>query len=53
MTESPRLFLGGRIRAFNGDSRDVLKTLADNSIDAVVTDPPYALVSIVKRYRKH
>jgi len=33
-----------------GDSRDVLKGLADNSIDSVVTDPPYALVSIVKRF---
>ncbi|PIB91276.1 DNA methyltransferase [Caulobacter sp. FWC2] len=34
----------------HGDSRDVLKGLADNSIDSVVTDPPYALVSIVKRF---
>ena len=33
-----------------GDSRDVLKTIADASIDSVVTDPPYALVSIVKRF---
>jgi site-specific DNA-methyltransferase (adenine-specific) len=34
----------------HGDSREVLKGLADNSIDSVVTDPPYALVSIVKRF---
>lgn len=40
------------VRAIHGDSREVLKTLADNSIDAVVTDPPYALVSIVKRFGK-
>lgn len=33
---------------YHGDSREVLKGLADNSIDSVVTDPPYALVSIVK-----
>ncbi|MBA3055030.1 MAG: site-specific DNA-methyltransferase [Sphingomonadales bacterium] len=33
-----------------GDSREVLKGLADNSIDSVVTDPPYALVSIGKRF---
>lgn len=33
-----------------GDSRDVLKTLADNSIDSVVCDPPYSLVSIGKRF---
>lgn len=26
-----------------GDNREVLKTLADNSIDACVTDPPYEL----------
>lgn len=36
----------------HGDSRDVLKTLADNSVDACVTDPPYALVSIVRRFGK-
>lgn len=33
-----------------GDSRDLLHTLPDNSIDSVVCDPPYALVSIVKRF---
>lgn len=32
--------------------RDVLRGLADNSIDSVVTDPPYALVSIQKRFGK-
>ena len=26
-----------------GDSRDVLKTLADNSVDSVVCDPPYMI----------
>jgi DNA modification methylase len=26
-----------------GDCRDVLRTLADNSIDSIVTDPPYEL----------
>jgi len=26
-----------------GDSREVLKGLPDNSVDAVVTDPPYEL----------
>lgn len=34
----------------HGDSREILKTLADCSIDSCVTDPPYALVSIVKRF---
>lgn len=27
----------------NGNSLDVLKTLPDNSVDAIVTDPPYGL----------
>lgn len=36
----------------HGDSREVLKTLSDASIDSCVTDPPYALVSIVKRFGK-
>ncbi len=43
-------FLGGRVVLHGGDSRDVLRTLADNSIDSVVTDPPYALVSMVRRF---
>jgi DNA modification methylase len=29
----------------HGDSRDVLKTLADASVDSVVCDPPYALTN--------
>jgi hypothetical protein len=43
-------FHDGRVVLFPGDSRDVLKALPENSIDAVVTDPPYALVSIAKRF---
>ena len=42
----------GQVRLHRGDSRDVLKTLADNSIDSIVCDPPYALVSIQKRFGK-
>lgn len=38
------------VRIIHGDSRDVLKTLPDCSVDSVCTDPPYALVSIVKRF---
>ena len=26
-----------------GDNRDTLKTLADNSVDAIITDPPYGI----------
>lgn len=47
---SAETFLNGKVTLHAGDSRDVLKTIADNSIDSIVTDPPYALVSIVKRF---
>lgn len=39
-----------QIRVFHGDSRDVLKTFPDAHFDSVVCDPPYALVSITKRF---
>lgn len=39
-----------RVDVYQGDSREILKVLADNSVDAVVTDPPYALVTIGERY---
>lgn len=45
-----RTFLDGRVALHGGDCRDVIKQLPDASIDSVVTDPPYALVSIVKRF---
>ncbi len=34
----------------HGDSREVLRSIPDASIDSCVTDPPYALVSIGKRF---
>ena len=37
-------FKNGKAVLFHGDCIDVLKTLPDNSVDACVTDPPYALV---------
>lgn len=40
------------VELIEGDSREVLKEFADNSIDSCVTDPPYALVSISKRFGK-
>ncbi len=33
------------IRIIQGDCRDVLKTLPDNSVDSIVTDPPYGLTA--------
>lgn len=38
------------VAVHHGDSREVLKTLADASIDSCVTDPPYALISTLKRF---
>ena len=35
-----------------GDCCDVLARLEENSIDSCVTDPPYHLTSIVKRFGK-
>ena len=40
----------GDCRLILGDCREVLKDIADCSIDSCVTDPPYALVSVVKRF---
>jgi len=45
-------FFDGRVTLHHGDSRNILRTIADASIDSVVTDPPYALVSIGKRLGK-
>lgn len=42
----------GNAALYQADCRDVLRSLADNSIDSVVTDPPYFLTSIVKRFGK-
>jgi len=42
-------FLDGRVLLHCGDCREVMATLAENSFDALVTDPPYHLTSIVKR----
>lgn len=48
----PETFLDGRVTLHCGDSRDVLRTLPDASIHSVVCDPPYALVSIGKRFSR-
>jgi site-specific DNA-methyltransferase (adenine-specific) len=37
-------------RVFQGDCREVLKTLPDNSVDSIVTDPPYELGFMGKRW---
>ena len=42
----------GRVVLHAGDCLEVLASLPENSIDAVVTDPPYHFASIVKRFGK-
>lgn len=44
------LRLSDKAVLYHADCRDALRLLPDNSIDSCVTDPPYALVSIVKRF---
>jgi DNA modification methylase len=40
------------VRLLPGDCREVIKTLDSSSIDSGITDPPYSLTSIVKRFGK-
>ena len=42
----------GRVVLHAGDCLEVLASLPENSIDAVVTDPPYHFASMVKRFGK-
>lgn len=39
-----------KVRLFNGDSLKELKKLDDNSIDAIVTDPPYGISFMSKKW---
>jgi site-specific DNA-methyltransferase (adenine-specific) len=52
MTYSIDSFCDGKVTLFGGDNRVVLADAPDNSVDSIVTDGPYALVSIVKRFGK-
>lgn len=42
----------GAVVLHEGDNRAPLRAMPENSIDAVVTDPPYSLTSITKRFGK-
>lgn len=46
----PIAFLDGRVTLYPGDCIGVLAGMEENSVDSVVTDPPYHLTSIVKRF---
>jgi site-specific DNA-methyltransferase (adenine-specific) len=48
-TPSP-FFTDGSCVIYNGDCSEVLLSFPDNSIDAVVTDPPYGLSFMGKRW---
>lgn len=41
-----------KIKLINDDCLIALDTLEENSIDSIVTDPPYGLTSITKRFGK-
>lgn len=45
-------FLDGRVALRKGDCRHALRHMAENSVDAVICDPPYHLHSIVRRFAK-
>ncbi|SFV31223.1 site-specific DNA-methyltransferase (adenine-specific) [Devosia crocina] len=46
----PKRFLDGRVTLRAGDCLKVLAQLPENSVDAIVTDPPYHLTSITERF---
>lgn len=45
-------FLDGRVTLYPGDSIEVLRSMAENSVDSACMDPPYHLTSIVDRCGK-
>lgn len=47
---SHEVFLKGKVQLCCADSLHFLKDQPDNRYDSIVTDPPYALVSIGKRF---
>jgi DNA modification methylase len=48
--KAPTMFLDGRVALHEGDCLAVLAGMPENCVDSVVTDPPYHLTSIVKRF---
>jgi site-specific DNA-methyltransferase (adenine-specific) len=45
-------FLDGKVILHRGDCLDVLPLLEESSVDSVVTDPPYHLLTTCKRFSK-
>lgn len=50
MSAQPWTSADGRVALHVGDSRDVLRNVADASVDAVVCDPPYELGFMGKKW---
>lgn len=44
------LLANGKVTLYAGDCLNVMAELPENSIDSICTDPPYHLISIVKRF---
>jgi site-specific DNA-methyltransferase (adenine-specific) len=49
-TDFPYEKIGDESFIFHGNNMDVMKQLADNSVDAVITDPPYGIMIIGKKW---
>lgn len=47
-----KTFLDGRVTLISGDCIEAMNTMDENSVDAIVCDPPYHLTSIVDRFGK-
>jgi DNA modification methylase len=45
-------FLDGKVRLLKGDCLELLPTLEENSIDSIVTDPPYGLQFMGREWDK-
>lgn len=45
-------FLGGRVSLHGSDCIEAMRSMAADSIDSCITDPPYHLASVVKRFGK-
>jgi site-specific DNA-methyltransferase (adenine-specific) len=43
-------FVSDGVTIYHGDCRDIIATLPDNSIDAIVTDPPYGIEFMGKQW---
>lgn len=45
-----KTFLDGKVTLIPGDCIEAMNAMDENSVDAIVCDPPYHLTSIVKRF---